>query len=75
MEALGRHDPERSERLSAIGTEELQHAALGGEAIFSPDALDMDERGLAKAVDGVLQGGDWDGIVRICWECHGITAR
>lgn len=36
----------------------VEHAALGGEAIFGPLAFDVDERALARAEREVLQGGE-----------------
>jgi hypothetical protein len=46
-----------------------------GEAIFRPDALDVDERGLAQAIDGVLERGDGDGIIEVRCRCHEVTTR
>ena len=41
----------------------VEHAALGGEAVLRPQPLDMDERRLTQAIDGVLERGDRDGVV------------
>ena len=41
----------------------MQHTPLGGEAVLLPHPLDMDERRLPQAIDGVLDGGDGDGVV------------
>ena len=41
----------------------VQDAAFGREAILLPEPLDMDQRGLSQAIDGMLQRGERDGIV------------
>ena len=41
----------------------VQHAALGGEAVFGPLLFDVDERALARAEREVLQRGKRDGDI------------
>jgi len=36
----------------------MQHSALGGEAVLLPQPLDMDQRSLPQAVNGVLKHGE-----------------
>lgn len=41
----------------------VHHLALGGEAILRPDALDMDQRALARAIKPMLERRERDEIV------------
>jgi len=48
----------RSRRVGAL----VQQVAAAGERVVRPDSVQVDERGLARAVGPVLQGGDGDEV-------------
>jgi hypothetical protein len=41
----------------------MEDSALRGKAIFLPQPLNMDERSLPQAIDGVLNRGNGNGVV------------
>ena len=59
LQRQGAHDAQVAAALAAgfVGLV-VEHAALGGEAVLGPLALDVNERALARAEREVLQGGE-----------------
>ena len=56
--------PEKSQRLVMFGVRPLvQDLSLGGETVFLPDLLDMDQRELALAEENMLEARDRQKIV------------
>ena len=49
-------------RAPCSSTRVMHDAAFGGETIFLPQPLDMDQRGLTQTIDRVLKGGERDGV-------------
>ena len=60
--AAGKKKSQIDEYLEYYGGPGVQHMALGGQAVVGPEPLDMDQRRLPQAVDGVLQRRERNGL-------------